>query len=31
MTSENTVPTWFSVVAWIAFVWNLLGLFAFAG
>lgn len=29
MTSESTAPKWFSVVAWVAFVWNLLGLAAF--
>lgn len=27
----TTIPTWFSVVAWVAFVWNLMGVMAFAG
>ncbi len=30
MTTESAIPKWFSVVAWVAFVWNLLGLMMFA-
>ncbi|MBV1910452.1 MAG: hypothetical protein KUG78_14205 [Kangiellaceae bacterium] len=30
MTNESTIPRWFTVVAWVAFVWNLLGVMAFA-
>ncbi len=26
---ENQVPKWFAVIAWIAFVWNLMGVMAF--
>ena len=29
MTSKSTIPKWFSVVAWVAFVWNLMGVAAF--
>ena len=30
MTNESSIPSWFKVVAWVAFVWNLLGVMAFA-
>jgi len=29
MTNDSDMPTWFKVVAWVAFVWNLLGLMSF--
>ena len=38
MTNENntmpdttTIPSWFTMFAWVAFVWNLLGIMAFVG
>jgi hypothetical protein len=30
MTTDTSIPKWFNVVAWVAFVWNLLGVAAFA-
>ncbi len=30
MTTESAIPKWFSVVAWVAFVWKTLGVAAFA-
>lgn len=27
----NAIPSWFSMFAWVAFVWNLLGIMAFVG
>ena len=31
MSESNTIPTWFKIIAWLAFVWNLMGVMAFVG